>query len=185
MTILEAALFEMTGLLDELHLDYMLIGGMAVGFWGEPRLTLDVDFTIWVEAAQFESTVEMLAGRLPLRTAEPLETARRLRLLPVRASNGIPVDLLFAAWPLEKQAIENAVERRIAGKPVRVAALDYLVFLKLISDRPQDLADAGNLLHHHRGKVDLTWLERELSLLAESSAQPEMLDRFQRMLAEE
>ena len=185
MTILEAALSEMTGLLNELHLDYMLIGGMAVAFWGEPRLTLDVDLTIWVEPGQFESTVEMLARRLPLRTTEPLETARRLRLLPVRASNRVPVDLLFAAWPLEKQAIERAVEHRIGGASVRVAPLDYLLFLKLISDRPKDLDDAAKLLHHHRGKVDLLWLERELAQLAESSAQPEMLLRFQGLLREE
>ena len=72
MTNLEAALFEMTDLLDGLRL------------------------TIWVEPDQFESTVELFAARLPLRTADPLGTARRLRLLPVRASNGVPVDLLFA-----------------------------------------------------------------------------------------
>jgi len=185
MTPLTAALLELTALLDELHLAYMVIGGVAVGQWGEPRATLDVDLSIWVEPERFESTVEMLAARLPLRTAKPLETARRLRLLPALASNGIPVDLLFAAWPLEKQAIEQAVERQIGGKPVRIAALDYLLFLKLISDRPKDLADAGALLHRHRGKADLQWLERELSELAESSAQPEILARFQRLLLEE
>ena len=184
MTQLKAALLEMAALLDDLHLPYMLIGGLAVGQWGEPRATLDVDLAVWVEPGQFESTVEMLAGRLPLRTAEPLETARRVRVLPVRASSGVPVDLIFAAWPLEKQAIENAVVRRIAGKPVHVASLDYLLFMKLISDRPQDLTDAGKLLRRHRDKVDLAWLERELSALAEAIAQPEMLARFQRLLRE-
>ena len=43
MTILEAALLEVTALLDELHLSYMLIGGLAVAEWGEPRATLDAD----------------------------------------------------------------------------------------------------------------------------------------------
>lgn len=183
MTELDAALFEMTGLLDELHLDYMLIGGLAVGLWEEPRVTLDVDLTIWVEPEEFESRVEMFAKRLPLRTAKPLETARRLRLLPVRASNGVPVDLLFAAWPIEKQAIGRAVTLKIHGKPVRVAPLDYLLFLKLISERLKDLEDAEKLLRHHRGKVDLGWLERELAQLAESTGQPEMLNRFRRMVA--
>ena len=181
MTRLEAALLEMTALLDELHLDYMLIGGLAVGQWGEPRATLDVDLTMWVEPEQFESTVRMLAARLALRTSQPLEFARKNRLLPVRASNGVQVDLLFAVWPLEKQAIETAVERRIHGARVRVAGLDYLLFLKLISDRPQDLADAAALLRRHRGKVNLDWLERELSELAEAIAEPDMLRRFERL----
>lgn len=185
MSIAEEALLEMAALLDELRLPYMLIGGVAVGLWGEARATLDVDFTIWVEPEQFESTIQTLAARLSLRTAQPLESARQTRVLPVRASNGVFVDLLFAAWPIEKQAIERAVLRNIAGAEVRLTALDYLLYLKLISERPKDQADADALLRRHRGRVDLSWLEAELTALAESVAQPELLLRFQRLLSGE
>ncbi len=182
MTILEAALLEMAALLEELHLDYMLIGGVAVALWGEPRATLDVDLTLWVEPDRMESTVETLAARLAVRTPRPLEFVQRSRVLPVLASNGIPVDLLFAAWPLEKKAIGHAVVRQVAGSPVRVAGLNDLLLLKLISDRPKDLADAAALLRRHRGQVNFNWLERELSALAEAIAEPEMLERFRRLL---
>lgn len=182
MTRLEAALLEVTALLDELQLDHMLIGGLAVALWGEPRATLDVDLTLWVESDKFESVIAALTTRLTVRTPQPLEFVRRTRVLPVQASNGIPVDLLFAAWPLERQALENAVVRRVAGAAVRVAALDYLLLLKLISDRPKDLADAAALIRRHRGTVNVDWLERELSDLAEAIAQPDMLARFQRLL---
>ena len=185
MAILEDALLEITALLDELHIRYMLIGGVAVGLWGEPRATLDVDLTLWVESEQIESTIETFATRLQLRTPQPLEFVRASRVLPARASNGVPVDLLFAAWPIEKQAIERAVPRRIAGAEVRVAALDYLLFLKLISERPKDSADAQALMRRHRGKIDLGWLEAELSALAEGAAQPDLLRRFRRLVSEE
>lgn len=182
MTILEAALLEMTALLEELHFDYMLIGGVAVALWGEPRATLDVDLTLWVESDRLESAVEILAARLAVRTAKPLEFVRRSRVLPVRASNGIPVDLLFAAWPLEQLAIGRAVERQVAGAMVRVAGLDDLLLLKLISDRPKDLADAAALLRRHRAAVNVEWLDRELSTLAEAIAEPDKVERFRRML---
>jgi hypothetical protein len=182
MTIFEAALLEMTALLDELHFNYMLIGGLAVALWGEPRATLDVDLTIWVEAGQLDATVAALSQRLAVRTADPLAFVRRSRVLPVLASNGIPVDLLFAAWPVEKQAIEQAVVRQVAGAPVRVVGLDHLLLLKLISDRPKDLADAEALLRRHRGGANVEWLGRELAALAEAIAQPEILARFKRML---
>lgn len=45
MTRLEAALLEMAALLDEFHLPHMLIGGLAVAQWGEPRAALDVDLS--------------------------------------------------------------------------------------------------------------------------------------------
>ena len=65
---------------------------------------------------------------------------------------------------------------------VRVAALDYLLFLKLISERPKDRADAEALIRRYRGKFDVTWLETELSSLAESMGQPALLLRFQRLM---
>ena len=86
MAILEDALLETTALLDELHLSHMLIGGVAVGLWGEPRATLDVDLMLWVEADEFESTIGILAERLQVRTAQPVAFARQSRVLPVRAS---------------------------------------------------------------------------------------------------
>jgi hypothetical protein len=43
MTLVEEAALELVALLDELNLQYMLIGGVAVGLWGEPRATLYVD----------------------------------------------------------------------------------------------------------------------------------------------
>ena len=77
------------------------------------------------------------------------------------------------------------MERPAAGGAVRVAGLEYLLLLKLISDRPRDLADASALIRRYRGEVNLDWLERELAGLAEAVAQPEMLARFRRLLSEE
>ena len=93
----------------------MLIGGIAVGLWGEPRATLDVDLTLWVDESEFDSTVAILSTRFICRTAKPLEFSRQNRVLPILASNRVAVDLLFARWPIEKQAIDRAVHRQIAG----------------------------------------------------------------------
>ena len=182
MTILEEALAEAIDFIDQLRLPYMLIGGLAVAEWGEPRATLDVDLTIWVEPDQFETTVKALAERFQVRGQDWFRLTSQSRVLPVRASNGVLVDLLFAVWPVEQRAIEGAVTRHIAGKAVRVASLDYLLFLKLISDRPKDLEDASRLLRRHRDTANLSWLEKELGGLAESMAQPEILERFQRLV---
>ena len=45
MTALESALLEAVGILDRIGIPYMLIGGLAVSLWGEPRSTLDI--TVW------------------------------------------------------------------------------------------------------------------------------------------
>jgi hypothetical protein len=185
VTLLEEATIEIAALLEGLGFEYMVIGAAAAGLWGEPRATLDVDVTIWVEPDRVETAIQDFANRLALRTAEPVETVRRLRLLPVRASNGVPVDLLFAKWPIERQALERTARLQIGDIQVRVAPLDYLLFLKLISDRPKDLSDAEALIHRHRGKFDTGWLEAELSAVSESASQPDILQRFHRLMAGE
>ncbi|MGA2133897.1 MAG: hypothetical protein ABSH50_16505 [Bryobacteraceae bacterium] len=48
MTDLEGSLAEAADILDRLALAYMLIGGLAVAAWGEPRAILDVDLSVWV-----------------------------------------------------------------------------------------------------------------------------------------
>jgi hypothetical protein len=124
----------------------------------------------------------VLSKRLKVDSANPLAVVLGSRVLQVHASNGILVDLLFAAWPFEHQAINHAVERQVSGKAVRVATLDDLLLLKLISDRPKDLADAAALLRRHRDTANLAWLDQELLALAESIAEPEKVERFRRML---
>jgi hypothetical protein len=181
MTRLEAALLEVAAILDEWRIPYMLIGGLAVAQWGEPRATLDVDVTVWVGADQFEAVVARLASRLVPRTKKPEEFARRTRVLPVNSSNGIPVDIVFAQWPFEAEAIGQAVERTVSGASIRVANLEYLLLLKLVSDRPRDLEDAAALLRRHQGNVDYSALEPQLSEIAEALDQPEIVDRYRRM----
>jgi hypothetical protein len=81
-----------------------------------------------------------------------------------------------------KTSTGSAVWLNIGDTRIRAAPLDYLLFLKLISDRPKDSADAEALMRRHRGKIDLSWLEAKLAALADSTGQNEILRRFQRLL---
>jgi hypothetical protein len=182
MTRLEAALLEVCAILDDLRIPYMLIGGLAVAQWEEPRATLDIDITIWVEPERLEQMVGELCLRLPPKPKEPPAFVRETRVLPVITSQGIPVDLIFAMWPMEREAIQNAVERTLAGKTFRVVPLDYLLFLKLTSNRPKDLDDAERLLRRHRGQFDAAWLQSRLAEISEALSQPEILERYRRLI---
>jgi hypothetical protein len=39
--------------LDDVRIEYMLIGGLAVGIWGEPRATVDIDVLVAVGLDDF------------------------------------------------------------------------------------------------------------------------------------
>ena len=179
MTSLEAAVVEVASVLESLPLPYMLIGGLAVSLWGEPRATLDVDVTIWVEPQHFEQIATDLCGRFRPALPDPVALARRTRVLPVQTSQGVRVDIIFAALSAEKQAIDRAQLKQIAGKSIMVAAVEDLILMKLISERQKDLDDARRLLRRYRRELDRTYLKPRLAELAEALHRPEILKIFE------
>jgi hypothetical protein len=63
MNSLWTAAGEVSGFMKEKHWRHCLIGGLAVQRWGEPRTTLDADFTLltgWGEELHF---VKSRSGR--------------------------------------------------------------------------------------------------------------------------
>ena len=96
MSDLEAAVAQAAAVFETLGIPYMLIGGLAVSVWGEPRATIDADFTVWTEPDDFEQTVLRLCESFQCLTRNPVEFARRARILPIRTAQGIRMDIISA-----------------------------------------------------------------------------------------
>jgi hypothetical protein len=175
MTPLETALVELASLLDELGIPYIVIGGLAVALWGEPRSTLDVDLSLWVEPGDIGRIVAALSERVRPLPAEPLSFVTRTRVLPVLTSQGIRADLVLAALPIEREAIDRAKVKYLGGRAVRVASVEDLVFAKLISERAKDREDALRLIHRFGRSLDRTYLEPRLEQMAEALARPDII----------
>jgi hypothetical protein len=184
MTSLEAALVEVASLLEELSLPYMLIGGLAVAIWGEPRATLDADFSIWVEEKDLGRAIERIIGRLRALPPDPLSFAREQRVLPVKVTNGIRADLVFATLPGEKKAIARAVLKEVGGKIIKVASIEDLIWMKLISERPKDLEDARRLVRRFAASIDRDYLEPLLRELSEAFARGDILEIYRREIGQ-
>jgi len=63
----EEAAWEMHTFFSELEIPYVIIGGMAVQHWGEPRFTQDVDMTISVPLNETEDVVRIITARFSSR----------------------------------------------------------------------------------------------------------------------
>ena len=58
----ESALLRVAAAFDRRHTPYMVIGGLANVVWGEPRATLDVDVTVWVDEPELAGVVADLCA---------------------------------------------------------------------------------------------------------------------------
>jgi predicted nucleotidyltransferase len=144
--------------LDEAGVEYIVIGGVAVGFHGYVRATKDLDVVPAPDRPNLERLVGALralgaeldgagdfdAGELP----DPLD-AETLALggnwvLQTRLGRFDVMQWVGDA-ELWKMLSPSAVEVEMEGIPVKVAGYDDLVALKKLAARPSDLEDLERL----------------------------------------
>lgn len=152
---------DIRGIIDALTqegVDFLIIGGVAVGFHGYVRATKDVDIVpapdlenleklaqvLGALDAQIEGTEDFQAEELP-NPLDPKALALggnwvlHTRLGRFDVMQWIGDDLLW------EKLSPTAVEAEIAGLPVKVVSYDGLVTLKENAGRPEDLTDLQRL----------------------------------------
>jgi len=136
--------------LNDLEIDFALVGGIAVSVRHEPRFTRDIDLAIAVESdEQAEVIIRKLQSEgYPLITLLEQKTTLRLATARLQASSVI-LDLLFASSGIEKEIVLNAESLEIFPNVFfKVATIGHLIAMKLLAqseDRPQDSIDLKNL----------------------------------------
>jgi hypothetical protein len=179
LTVQEQALVALATLLDSAGLAYMVIGGMANLVWGEPRATLDIDVTIWVDERDIPDVVAKLTRELEVLVPDAVEFILRTRVLPLRAAGGVRVDLLFGLLSFEQQAIARAKPVQVGGATIRFCTAEDLILHKIISSRTKDLADARGVVLRQRGALELSYLELRIAELASMLDQPQIAEHWQ------
>lgn len=165
--ILGAAL-EMQELFTERGWRFCIIGGLAVQRWGEPRLTQDVDVTLLTGFGSEAVYVDAILERFEGRPSDARTFALRHRVLLVRSSAGVPVDIALGAMPFEKGAVQRATDHRYApGVILRTCSAEDLVVLKAFAGRDQDWLDIEGIVLRQAGRLDTAAIMRELEPLLE------------------
>ena len=183
MTDLGAAVQEIVSFLESRSVPYMIIGGFANLHWGRPRLTQDIDVTVSVPDAQWQEFINAAGAAFRLLAPEPLEFARRTRVIPACTQGGIPVDIVLAGISYEEAAIRRAVSVDVEGMAVRLCTAEDLVLHKLASDRPRDLEDAEGVVLRQGAALDRAYLAPLVTDLAEVLERPSILVQYREALA--
>lgn len=178
MTVQERALTTLARLLSAAQIPYMVIGGMANAVWGEPRATLDIDVTLWVEDAGIPAAIDVLSTTFRPLVTDPSGFIADTRVLPMESADGVRVDVIFGVLPFEREAIRRAVPFAIGGEPVCFCTAEDLVLMKIISERDRDIADARAVVARRLSDLDLAYLEPRVVEMAAILDRPEILARY-------
>jgi len=153
-----------------------IIGGIAVQRWGEPRVTRDVDLTLLTGFGREDSFIDTLLAVYPGRLKNAKEFARRYRVLLLSAPGEIGINISLGALAFEEKVVSRATSFSFgSGAEIRTCSAEDLIILKLFASRPLDLRDAEGVENRHRGHLDWSYIEEQLTPLAEVKQDPEIL----------
>lgn len=163
------------------RIPYVIIGGIAVQRWGQPRLTRDVDVTILLPAGKEEPVLREILRSFPGRVEDALQFALVNRVLPVSIPGGSEADITLGLLGYEEDVVARAVDYDLGdGRVVRLCSAEDLIIHKAVAGRPQDLMDIEGIVARQRDRLDLAYLRRRLSEFSALLDDPEIAQRFER-----
>ncbi len=141
-----------------------VIGGVAVGIWGEPRTTRDVDLKILLKRADAPRLLEIITPAYTPLQADPLAALTRNGVLFVQDALATRLDLLLTDTSFDAKAIHRAQKIELQpGLTAQVCSPEDLIIYKLISIRPRDHSDAESIIRRQGAVLDdkyvLAWLQ--------------------------
>ncbi|NOX56346.1 MAG: hypothetical protein GXP27_18255 [Planctomycetes bacterium] len=150
---------------------YCIIGGLAVARWGQPRATQDVDISLFTGWGDEQSYIEPMLARFPSRIPDAARFAMENRVLLVKASNGVALDVALAAFPLEEEMIGRATPFRFAaGVELITVCAEDLIVLKAFAGRDIDWSDVGGVIIRQADRLDWDLVLSTLKSLCELNA---------------
>jgi len=133
-------------LLNAHKVEYLLIGGYAVGYHGYPRATADMDIWVAVQPANADRVVAALKEF----GFDPPELSPELFLQPWQIIRlGMPPVRIEIATTISgvdfAECYAERIEDLLDGIPANLISLKHLKINKKASGRHQDLADLDEL----------------------------------------
>lgn len=159
-----------------------IIGGLAVQRWGEARTTLDVDITLLTDIGMEERYANTLLARFESRINGALEFAMTNRVLLLRSSNGIDIDVALGALPFEEAMMDRLVNVEFApGIELPCCTAEDLFIMKIFSDRRKDRLDAESIVMR-TASLDTGYIYRQLEQLSLIVDSPDLLRLAEELL---
>jgi len=146
--------------LNELQIEYLVVGGLAVNFHGVPRLTYDIDLMILLEDDNIRKLIAKLTEwgykpRIPVNPFDLADETRRARWIVEKGMKAFnffhedapvaEIDVVIES-PIPFQELkERAVRFQLGEVEIPAVSIHDLIDLKLFAGRKQDLCDVEYL----------------------------------------
>ena len=146
--------------LNQIGIDYLVVGGLAVNFHGVPRMTYDIDLVILLEPENILRLVTRLTqwGYRPKIPVDPRDLADELKRNSWINEKGMKalnfysetlpiaeIDIVIDTPIRYEELKSRAIRVELQDEQVPTVSIHDLIELKLRAGRKQDLSDVEHL----------------------------------------
>jgi len=149
---------------DENNIDYVIVGGFAAIFYGNPRTTMDLDVVIQIgENTGIEKVVKFFKENgFFADTNDMIDAFKEHSHCTVEFKETMfRVDIKGVYNEMDKRTIKNKIKTDFHGTTIYIASAEDTIINKLLCAREQDIKDALGIYARQIGKLDENYLEKE------------------------
>lgn len=181
--VLEDVFKKLVAFLNKERLEYIIIGGIAVGVLGQPRVTGDVDVDIFLNKDNISKFLAK-AKKAGFKVDKQKCMARAKLTSVFQISYGdFHIDFIIASIELEREAFKRKKTIKLYGLKTFFPTPEDLILLKIIPGRPQDLIDAQNVFIRQKKRLDIKYLQIWAQRLCEEAQDMRIWNELTKLLA--
>lgn len=166
------------GALDRAGIRHAFGGALALGYYAEPRTTIDIDANVFIPPERWRDAAAALS---PLGVETDTDETRLEREGTIRWRWGrTPIDLFFSEIPIHEAMPAATRTYDFSGERLPFVGPEHLVAFKALYDRPKDWIDIEQVLAATEGLDPdevRVWLDR---IIGSEDARRERFDRLAR-----
>ena len=166
---------------ERLGFRWYVMGAQAALFHGAQRSTNDIDITVLDALNRRAELVGLLRSVGCTLRVDDDDFHARTRVIPAQLSEGLGLDVVLGADPLEEQFAARAARVEVDGVSLNIASAEDVIVMKLLAGRPRDLGDVSEVVRAARA-LDLKYLRGLLALLEEGLGRDDLLEPLEHAL---
>lgn len=156
---LEDAFADLFEVLNQLPFPYCLMGALALGAWGTPRTTQDLDAMIAIGHTDRDQLLTALGSRGFQEDTRWAEHNPMIRDHHIRLQHGaVPVDLMLPKDDHDHACLTRHRQHRLSELSIWIISPEDFVLHKLKAGRAQDFIDVLSVLQRQATLLDGTYM---------------------------
>lgn len=162
---------ELQKLLESESREFFFVGGIALQIWGEPRLTTDIDLTIFTNLKDETEQIKHFLTLYKSRFKDPnkaLEFARTKRVVLLETPSKTGIDLMLSGLSdLSSDLKRSSYQKFASDISLKICSADTLIAYKTVAGRLKDFADIESVIIKQGRNLDWNYIDEYLNLVSE------------------